>query len=345
MKDNPNENSVTKAIRRGLGYTITAVLTVIAGLFIFNAIDFSNIIIACGLAIMGVPFYVKYAVRYENTDNNTGKDAILLTTIIIILLEAIAILILHSSKYNVITLIPMYGMHAILHILLFYLGFNRKIKYKIRFWLIMPVLSSISLSLIGSWFTSMLPDINNILLYSPYLLLLIYFIIARFFKEKNLYLILTIVMLLIVAVIYIISCSFKSEISKKIDEVYSVLIISIVLSAFLASFEAWKLTRQKMDNGSRDGFSFYKSTNYAMIISLLLLPVFLIMHYFNLLFYAVLIPLGIISCLFWINYGVKKKYEGKWASLKSLIGYIIIGVMVVDSILKLQLPNFLLSFV
>jgi len=177
----------------------------------------------------------------------------------------------------------------------------------------------------------------------PLIVLFFYFIISeKYIASDKMFLISGLLLLVIFAVLSI------SDLF--IDEFFAAFAFSIAISAYLASFESWRVTShlatQKSGETSDNGDSLTKGihTNYyfatlsAMVIASLITPFLYIFTKFGIIFLGGFFLHSIISFSFWYIRGSKihTLRNQNWIIYKIIFGFLFLAIMVVDSYFKVE---------
>lgn len=359
------EQNVFLLVFRGFGYAMTAFITLIAGALINESIfsDTKAIAFLLTLWIISLPFYIIYAYNYnyDYKDDIPDKYKTILFVafcVILILLSLLIFIFSFGSFDYFIPYLPLLAVHLFVIILLCF-HFNKlrkdqtQSRTQIRNCLIVPVVYSIGINFCLSFsVNNIITSKNLIAAYIPYVLFALYYLIIIKYKDKidaKKYCFLNFGIVLLLLLVVLLLWLFDAQILETIKS----LLLSIALSAFVASFEAWRITEhvikhlEEKDNSTVRKNAYYKATTLALSISLLCIPLLLLFtEMFYLLFYILIISMGIFACFFWIAKGIdtEKFVKINWVKLKNWLGFSILLIIATDALTKIQIPEFLFTF-
>ena len=351
-------------IVRGIGYAVTSMLAFLAGLFVGNGFTLGTMLFCLMLWFASIVFFIAYALRHQYDGQGEPNSIVkVLSWVVSILLAIFAGGIVYFTMHDLFISVGLIIAPYILalSILIFYyyrLNKTMRKEKKIREWLVIPVMFSIGMSFYTSFVISKIYTgvFVTVFPYFPFSLFLIYFAIVILSNKKSLktYIIISFSFTAIALVVFLIILFIRMPALVELEESLKIAFMGVLLSAFMASYEAWRITKYVNNrdvsshsfSGKISEYPYFKATSIAMVISILLLPIMLITEYFYTLFYTVVIIIGIFSCYYWLVSGLNNdRFQKKnWGLRKNIIGYIILTIVAIDSFFRISIPNILLAF-
>lgn len=340
-------------IRRGIGYALPSLLMLISSLIINKITNIYFIIYSIGLICMSLPFFFLYAYIYHydfNKDLDIGIQK-LIYILLCIISFLICLVLFVISRYQVmnstnwiVLSIAYFIINISLNSTYYHYAYTgnpkNNEKYKIRFWLIVPVIFSITLSFNIPFSIKAIGNDSFLVSLIPYISFLLYLLTLQIFlkkSKKRTYCFFSFAVLIILVLIY-------TFISTKTQ--YNIL-LSITLSAFMASFEATRITAYKFNNSdittSLRENSYYKATALSIIISFVAIPSLLISTpFYSFIFYILVTIFGITSCFIWFYVGTRNTTLSAkgWTIWKNIAGFFMLIFSIADAVV-VSLPHIL----
>ena len=367
------EVGVSNYMFRGIGYALTSVLAMGSGYIISNtsvanswSVDI-NILLLLFPIFMLFYFFICYAIRFhyetKESKEKPRKEAIFLFLIMLIL-SYIAIISIYSHfktqflSVNFILALFLYCSLLLAYGTFIFFRFMARGAPAIRHQLVWPSLLSIACSLYFGLYFYKFSESNDPLY--PILLLTIILIFSEYSSLRSIKAgIIGIIAIILVAVI---SFSFGID-------TFTAMVFCISVTAYLAVFEAWRITANIARQGhnsipgkddsdlisiSKNGdngiiVKLYERYYYAIVAALafssIIAPFIFIFSDFGMIFLFGFTFHSIVTFWYWISKG-RSEISLKnlnWVSRKLFFGFIFLLILVIDSFIGNRLIEYALA--
>ena len=346
---------------RGMKYASTSVGAWTAGYLIQNDLKIIDLFIFLIQFVASVYFFMCYAERFptpagnriRHVDRAIGKDAIRTYPLIAVLGIGVAVLaaflysFLSSIDFGFRNLIAAFthaGMYFYYGVFLLRHPDARNFPV-VRHQLVWPVLLSIG---IGFYYGINFAALQaNFLSLVPVLMLAgVYFITRLFRFGQHRFLIFTLTSFLAVAgLAFSIKQSFL-PVPAELGEYFFTILFCIIVSAYLAVFEAWKISSDiakragntatpppNIENINKRADLHSRAALTALLVTVLTLPFFFVYSKYGTIFLVLFGLHSILSLFFWSSRGVGDGLvKIKWPIHKMWVGTLFLGLLVLFSI-------------
>jgi 4-hydroxybenzoate polyprenyltransferase len=356
-------------LKRGLGYASTGVVAIIAGALssgVTALFQWSSWLVYLALVVTSLPFCILYAhtYSYKNSNNNgeSSQEEDSSTSnflawfrssplIILLLLCCMLIAILIVTFISIpVSVIPLFASQIVISSILYFryvLLARKDEQMSIRNWLVLPVLYTIGINYMSAYFISeALSGLWSWLPIMLYALFFVYFIISIITEDKNKTIYKWVNRCAVVAIVISVFLPLWprwANLFPSLSNTTAILLIAVVLSAFVATFEAWRVTASKLEEDPEAivrKHSFYQNTSSAMVTGLILIPSFLISSSFGTVFYFGITLVGLTAIFFWFYNGIGSKFKDRnWVIWKNIFGYVVLALVFVDVFVRIPIPQ------
>ena len=216
-----------------------------------------------------------------------------------------------------------------------------------------PILYSIGISFLMPFsIKNILENQGSINILLPYIMFILYqyFVFHYDSKmDKRAYIKCNLISIITIFIITILFNAFDYPIA----DIFKNILVSVTIAAFIASFESWRVTEyivNQAPNRASDSLrknAYYQATTVALCITLLIIPVLLIFtEYFHMIFYILIVLIGVIACFIWFAHGINNMslLKNHCAIIKTIIGFLLLLIIVADAYTKIPMPQGLLTF-
>lgn len=355
---------------RGFSYSLTSALALLSGYLINSTNIISlDIILILSLYLISLFFFIVYVVcfHYQNPAaiiddillKKGQKEAIIYTGIFVALVIVILLLVyshFNNNNFPSFGFILNFAFYSILYLLYAYYLYNnyytKKNNQIIRHQLVFPIILTIGINLYYAHFFHEFKQFNynSTYLYIPILNLIIYFLISIFLDKKR-FLKISLYSLVIITILITLQQFDFIELPLFISKYYSVMVFSLVSSAYLGVFEAWRITshfalKEKFKgkfppqsesgqiNIKADSIQYRFATMIALIVSSMLVPlVFIYTKYGG--YFLLLSSLHAILAYFIWSYktflNINSLIINGWDKIKSIMGFLFLIILSLTS--------------
>lgn len=368
MSENIQKNH--EPIFRALGYSLTSALIMLASFFV-NFLEISRLLVGFeyflfigGLWTLSWPFFYMYAYIYSYSDKQLEWSENRTIFILICIISGLLSLLLFAiysmfSVNNVYTapLIFLVVAQLVMVLLITYHYFrdrnSEKVTKYVRNRITIPILYSIGMSFLLPFSVKNILETQGIFnIFLPYIIFIVYLYVVFRYEEKmdkKSYQIcnwISVATILIITILFYVYDYHGAETLKNI-------LVSVAIAAFVASFESWRVTEyivNQIPNRADDSLrknAYYHATTLALCISVLVIPILLIFtEYFYMIFYILIVLIGVIACFIWFKHGIDNidLLKRKCAIVKTIIGFLLLLIIVTDAYTKTPMPQGLLTF-
>lgn len=348
--------TVTLIYVRTLGYAMTSLFAFVSGFFIASkSLELSSMLLVAAWWLATLPFFLFYAHAYDFNHSSSRwddarYDARVVLAIVVPALIALCILAFLAIENRW----PGAWYWSVLIGLIFtsfaygnYIERQRDVVdggLAARHQLVWPVILSISVPLyLGLFFSE---AELRITLFLPLIILVAVFALS-FRLERIRFTLVTTLPLIIVTVVNIwgLEDTF-SEFWGSVFHYLSSLALFIGIAAYLAVFEAWRLTsflaqRESKSTVQSQTPQLYRPTMTALTVAWLSLPILFIYGKLGKVFLFGLAVHGALafSCWFWAGQSDENLQRLNWITAKNFFGFGFLVILVLDSVIGIYPAN------
>ncbi|MBV9925683.1 MAG: UbiA family prenyltransferase [Acidobacteria bacterium] len=365
-----SDGHVHTYIFRGVKYAFTSACAIFAGYLIQNKYLAQDGLALNELLILAIPvstsvfFFTCYANRFHAKDSYLKPRGVLqaafqkeaLITFPFIEIPVIGVILLLISRYE-----PLPGKLLIAFSLyggLFVLYGIFLTRYRtpegtlplVRHQLVWPVVLSIAIGLYsGISFSDLRASLAPLL---PVGIILLLYLASVVFKwSKKLFVRTTLLSSLVITVFVVLTLIGIIPIPAWLTQYFSSILFCVAASAYLAVFEAWKITADiadveeenkgaikpddQADTQASKSSQYAVATLTALMGSIWVLPFYFIFSDFGTVFLVSFVVHAFGSFVFWFYFG-RDKYllTFPWSLIKSIAGLVFLGILVVSTFFK-----------
>lgn len=351
---------------RALGYAITAPFAIISGLLVGGAsiqdimltqpgaLVSDQLQLCISLFLLSAPIYIFYTYRFPYDDDTTNDEkALTLLYFIAIICVLFAWIVGNGvfSRLPHLLIAVCYLMTTVLWSFRYIRGRKLGREPAIREWLAVPVLFSIGLGFVTGYSLANPTLAGSLWGVLPIAAIAAYFAMAFPSLRRESYIVMNAVILAALTVLALLGNAIPLPLAMSAR----VLIVAVVLSAFIASFESWRITafhfeeRATSTQGVSDHIgadSFYKSTTWAMACCILILPVMIIvLDYFHFLFYLTVLCVLLGGYVYWLAKALGDHFDshGRWAKRKVWAGFTTLILIAADGVTRFTFGGWLVD--
>ncbi len=352
-------------IFRGVKYAFTSACAIFAGYLIQSPkIAFYELLILAIPVSTSVFFFICYANRFHATDSYIKPRGVLQTafqrealwTFPLIEAPLIGVILLIISRYEPLPLKLLIAFLIYGALFVAYGIFLTRYRTPegalplVRHQLVWPVVLSMA---IGLYFGLSFSDLRASLLpLLPIAVIFCLYLMSVIFKwSKKLFVRTTLLSSLAITVFVVLNLVGIIPIPSWFVQYFSSILFCVAASAYLAVFEAWKITADIAEVEVTDGAAIEsndqadtqvnKSSQYAIATltalmgSIWVLPFFFIFSDYGTVFLISYVVHAFGAFLFWFYFG-RQKYLRKysWSLIKSVAGMLFLGILVISTFFK-----------
>jgi geranylgeranylglycerol-phosphate geranylgeranyltransferase len=371
-------------IYRGLKYALTSSAAIFAG-YLMQA----EHVVGSDLLLLSIPavsawfFFICYANRFDlptSEEEQTTrirqileKNAVIVFLLLVAAWIAIALLIVARHHDLPWRLLASFGVYVAL--LIYYGVFLLRYKSErlplIRHWLIWPVVLSIAIGLYYGLCYTALRD--SYLPLSAIIIIAGFYVASTFFEwERTSFLFRMLLSMLLITAFSVLNIVGLIPIPTGLATYLSLMFFCIVCSAYLAVFEAWKITgnvaeieiasasnaaanSENTDSKSRaenvtppqphtTGSSQYAlATLFALTLTIWVLPFYFVFSDYGTLFLFAFALHALVAFVFWFYRGKGRHLRKPWDWTKIWFGVPFLGILVLATFVKQLIPFRFLS--
>lgn len=339
----------------GVKYALTSICAIYVG-YLMQTEEW----LTFDLLVLTIPaltasfFFLCYTLRFqskksrildsEDLDSQFRKTAIFVLAIVTILL---IVIIGQTAKISSNKLILAFTIQAIMYCYYSYFllrRFPQNSDHSVRHQLFWSVIMSIGISLYYGFSFSKLSV--SIIPLAPVFLIGVFFVIDQYTNyNKRIFAPITLIVFFVSATLAVLYKTGFMGMPIELGESFYVMTLCLTISAYLAVFEAWKVTSDIVINNSfvkekeLIGKRYFIATLYTLILSIWIFPgLFILSPYGAIFFYGFTVH-AIISLLFWYRYGLGKYIKSfKWDYIKSIAGLLFLALLVLAKLVD-EPPN------
>lgn len=345
---------------RAFGYAVTAPLAMVSGLLV-GGMTIEGLtappngewhglplFLCLSLFLLSGPIYIAYAYRFpygakSSIDNVAG---ILLGALAVASAIAVGRDEIFSTQPH-FWIAAFYSTAAVWWSYLYLRGDREGVDPLIREWVTVPALFSIGLGFTTGYVLGNPVLAGSMWSIAPIAAYTLYFLLASPRLSHRRYIALNVGFLIAVAGFAVAGGLLVPQIALA----SRVLLVSTVLAAFIATFEAWRVTAFRLARNSHGAdrvgaHPFYKSTTWAMALCVLILPLMiLLLEYFHMLFYVLVVLLVLGFYGFWLIRGLGRRFGSHqtWSILKTVAGFGTLAVIVADGVTRFGFGGWLIE--
>lgn len=365
----PTANShVLTYIFRGVKYAFTSACAILAGYLIQSQNIALNELLVLAIPVStSIFFFICYANRFHTTDSYIKprgvvqaafqKEALIIFPFIEI--PVIGVILLIVSRYEplptklLIAYLIYGGLFVSYGIFLTRYRTPEGSLPLVRHQLVWPVVLSIA---IGLYYGIAFSDLRATLLpLLPVVFILCLYVFSVVFKlSKKLFVRTTLLSSLAITIFVVLTLVGIIPIPGTLTQYFSTILFCVAASAYLAVFEAWKITADIADveehnkgairSNDQVDIQGSKSSQYAiatlmaLMASIWVLPFYFIFSDYGTVFLISFVIHAFGSFVFWFYFG-RDKYllRFPWSLIKSVAGLLFLGVLVVSTVFKQQI--------
>ena len=355
-------------IFRGVKYAFTSACAIFAGYLIQ-----SQKITLIELLILAIPvstsvfFFIFYANRFHATDSYVKprgqiqaafqKEALFVFPFIEVPVIGVILLIISRSEPLPLTLLLAFVIYGSLFvsygIFLTRYHTTEGVLPLIRHQLVWPVVLSIA---IGLYYGVSFSDLRiSLLPLLPVAVILCVYLVSVIFKwSRKLFVRTTLLLSLGITVSVVLTLVGIIPIPAWFTQYFSTFLFCVAASAYLAVFEAWKITadiaevevagQTAINSNDQVDAHVSKSSQYAIATltalmgSIWVLPFFFIFSDYGTVFLISFVVHSFSAFLFWFYLGTNKYFvKLPWSLIKSIAGLIFLGILVISTFFKQQI--------
>jgi hypothetical protein len=328
--------------REGLKYALTSICAIYAGYLMQSEKWLTFDLLVLTIPVLTASFFFMcYSLRFQpkkleilNSDNPQARAIGVPGLAIIIALLAALIVVIAKISTN---LVIAFAIQAIMYSYYSYFLLNslpqdssRSVRHQL-FW---SVIMSVGISLYYGFSFSKLSV--SIVPLAPVVVVILFFIADQLTQtNKRIFAPITLGVFIVSATL---SVAVKTGLISdwlELGESLYIMTLCLTISAYLAVFEAWKVTSDIVSNNRKrnDIFqirkNYFIATLYALIISIWIFPGLFIFSPYGVVFFYGFTLHAIFSLLFWYRYGQGKYIESfRWDYIKVFAGFLFLGLIV-----------------
>ncbi len=333
---------------RGFGYSLISLLTLLSGYMIQSGATMSGadwsmapILELFLFYCISIPFFTVYSATYTYEDTGpipTGFAyfiGLVITSLIAIILYLVNFILFNENF--VINLIPIlvYALIFNGYALIFILqGNNPNILKQIRHQLVWPVMITVGLNLFyGLNFDEIYTTWTSLW---PVGLLVILIIVPEILKlEKKGF------NLWVIGALFTVSsfCAiYAIYFREPVNSLYVSMMVCVVVSAYLAAFESWRITAYFLKTGGTEvgslGTNYYVAARGGLTLSLLIMPFVVLFIDVGIFFLVGFTLHSLVAYFFWstLYYEKDKLVKSEWIAWKLLFGFAFLAILIFDSL-------------
>ncbi|MGA9362757.1 MAG: UbiA family prenyltransferase [Bacteroidota bacterium] len=369
---NENNVSILRFIGRGTSYAFTTAFALASGYFLTTNDPTQDAILLCVPFMLSIFFFISYSICFHYADHKLAvsdeqllvlqRESMWLYLILGISISTLIVFIHHNARnqwasFNTFLSLAFFFSLFSGYALFLFRRFRKSLSTTVRHQLIWPTILTIAFSIYyGMFFNTFSVDFTP---YVPVLVLLLYFIITETLSISSKTFAAISLLLFVITIIIVALARFDVIfISPQFKDIPSAALFCLTTSAYLAVFEAWRITAHVAEKGgnvpSRSPSSvtapqhptesisasrkFYIATLAALTVSILIMPFVYILSNYGTVF---LIGFGchaLVSFAFWFAHGHKfgSLRKDRWVVWKSVFGFVFLFILVLDSKFNFQ---------
>ena len=347
-------------IYRGFKYAVTSACAIIAGYLMRAEYPTGKELWSLSIPIASsVVFFICYANRFHDSENIVGNerqeahqsDAVIASPIFLLLYVMIVVLKISPPS----TLLIAFGLYMLLSIAygLFLLKYREEKPLPlVRHQLVWPVVLTIGISLYyGLTYEDLVQ--STVPLVPVIMVLVLFLTLSRSKLSRKLFVRLNLSISFLVTCAAIVSQFDSFPFPVKISQYISTMLFCVSIAAYLAVFEAWKVTsdiaRRKPIaaqnvNGTAQVFNPQESASQysiatlaALTGSIWVIPFYFIFSQYGTFFLIAFLVHALIAFVCWFQFGQGEYLmSSRWPLIKTVFGMFFLGLLVAATIFNSQ---------